>query len=282
MACVFKHGRSGDSLVREEVLNMKRFFIVAALAGAARIFLHSAEPVKLIAHRGGIVDERYAENSASSLEAAIKRGYWMAEVDIRETKDGHLVVQHDPDFKRFYGVNRKVADMTWSETSLLRATPGGGRPLEFHELAALARGRIQLMIDTKEPSHPERFYSEMEKALRENGLLDGAFFIGTEESQNRFKGKSRIGVDRRSLQKALDNREAVSRLYYLFEHGRTLDKEGLDLAARTGVPAVVSINTFHYADMDHWKGAEADTRRLRKLGMIYFQIDSVYDKWLLP
>ena len=258
---------------------MKRLLIAAALAGFS---LHAADPIKLIAHRGGIVDERYAENSAASLEAAIKRGYWMAEVDIRESKDGHLVVQHDPDFKRFYGVDRKAGEMTWSEISKLRATPGGARPLEFHELAALAKGRIQLMIDTKEPSHPEAFYAQMEKALRENGLLDGAFFIGTEESQRRFKGKSRIGVDRANLQKALDSREAVSRLYFLFEHGRTLDKDGLDLAARAGVPAVVSINVFHYADMDHWKGAEADVRRLKKLGMTYFQIDSVYDKWLLP
>ena len=90
------------------------------------------------------------------------------------------------------------------------------------------------------------------------------------------------GVSRQALQKAIDSGEPVSKLYFLFEHGRTLDKDGLDLAARAGVPAVVSINIFHYADMDHWKGAEADVRRLQKLGMTYFQIDSVYDKWLLP
>lgn len=259
---------------------MKRILVVYAITAAA--MLHSAEPVKLIAHRGGVVDDRYAENGAPSLEAAIQRGYWMAEVDVRETKDGRLVVQHDPDFKRFYGVDRKVSEMTWDEISRLRSTPGNQRPLEFHELAALAKGRIQLMIDTKEPSHQEAFYAQMEKALRDNNLLDGAFFIGTGESQIRFKGKSRIGLNREKLQKAKDNREPVSKLYFLFEHGRTLNEAGLRLAAEAGVPAVVSINVFHYAGTDHWKGAESDVRRLQKLGMIYFQIDSVYDKWLVP
>jgi len=247
--------------------------LTAALASAA-------SPVKLIAHRGGIVDDRYAENSAASLEAAIRARYWMAEVDIRESKDGHLVVQHDPGFQRFYGVNRKVAGMTWDEIEKLRATPGNTRPLQFHELAALAKGRIQLMMDTKEPAHSEAFYAQMEKALQDNGLLEGAFFIGTAESQRRFKNKSRIGLNRRQLLDAIANAEPVSKHYFLFEHGRTLDKAGLDLASKARIPAVVSINIFHYADSDHWKGAEADIRRLKKLGMQYFQIDSVYDKWL--
>jgi glycerophosphoryl diester phosphodiesterase len=259
---------------------MKQILVFAAITLGA-VCLESAEPVKLIAHRGGIVDERYAENSAAALEAAIQRGYWMVEVDVRESRDGRLVVQHDPDFNRFYGVNRRVGEMTWREISRLRAAPGGERPIEFHELAALAKGRLRLMVDTKEPSHPEAFYAQMERALRDNGLLETAFFIGTQESRMRFKGKARIGVSRQELRDALDRREPASELYFLFEHGRTLDKDGLDLAARANVPAVVSINVFHYADTDHWKGAEADIRRLQALGMTHFQIDSVYDKWLL-
>lgn len=236
---------------------------------------------KLIAHRGGIVDSRYPENSAASLEAAIERGYWMAEIDVRESKDGKLIVQHDPDFRRFYGVDRTVAGMTWNEISLLRAQPGSSRPLQFHELAKLARNRIRLMIDTKEPSHPPAFYDEMERALRENGLLESAFFIGTEESRKRFKGKAPIGVSREQLRAAMDRGEDCTRVYFLFEHGRTLDEPGLALAARAGVPAVVSVNIFHYDGGDHLKGARADIERLRKAGMKYFQIDSVYDSWLL-
>ena len=237
--------------------------------------------LKLIAHRGGIVDPNYAENSPGAVEAAIRRGYWMIETDVRESKDGHLVVQHDPDFTDFYGDPRLVADMTWDEIKQLRAEPGGSRPIEFHELAALCKGRMRLMMDTKPPSHPEAFYCSMEASLRENDLLDSAYFIGTEESQAWFKGKCRIGVNRDTLRLAAAG-EDVSKLYFLFEHGRTLDAEGVALARKLGVPAVVSINIFHYDDTaDHVKGARADTERLLGQGVTHFQIDSIYDPFLL-
>lgn len=266
--------------LQRTAMTAKRLIKLALLATSFCAPSISTEPLKLIAHRGGIVDERYAENSASSLEAAIRSGYWMAEVDIRESKDGHLVVQHDPDFKRFYGVDRRVSEMTWDEIARLRATPGNTRPIEFDELAKIAKGRIQLMIDTKEPSHPEIFYQSMERSLQQNGLLKGAFFIGTEESQKRFFGKARVSATREGLQAALRRSETVSDKYFLFEHGRTLDEQGLRLAADAKVPAVVSINIFHYEPAKHMQDAQADIERLRSLGMTYFQIDSVYDKWL--
>jgi len=238
--------------------------------------------LKLIAHRCGIVDPNYAENSPGAVEAAIRRGYWMIETDVRESKDGHLVVQHDPDFTDFYGDPRLVTDMTWDQIKQLRAEPGGSRPIEFHELAALCKGRMRLMMDTKPPSHPEAFYRSMEASLRENDLLDSAYFIGTEESRAWFKGKCRIGVDRDTLRRAGAAGEDVSKRYFLFEHGRTLDAEGVNLARKLGVPAVVSINIFHYDDTpDPMKGARADTERLLEQGVTYFQIDSVYDPFLL-
>ena len=236
--------------------------------------------VKLIAHRGGVVDERYAENSKGSVEAAIARGYWMLEVDVRESKDGRLVVQHDPDFQRFFGDSRQVADMDWTEIARLRAKPGNTRPMEFQELAALCRNRVRLMVDTKEPEHSEQFFAEMERALRKNDLLASAMFIGTDQSRERFHGKAIVGVTREQLQAFLAKGEKTKGLYFLFEHGRTLDEAGLRLAAKAGVPAVVSINIFHYEGMDHWKAARADVERLRRLGMTYFQIDSIYDRWL--
>ena len=35
------------------------------------------------------------ENSIGALEEAIRRGNWMVEMDIQESKDGRLVVHHD-------------------------------------------------------------------------------------------------------------------------------------------------------------------------------------------
>ena len=132
----------------------------------------------------------------------------------------------------------------------------------------------------KEPSHSGPFYGCMERTLRVNGLLEGAYFIGTTEARAYFKGKSRISVDRTELKQKMAAGEDSARLYFLFEHGTTLDGEGLALAKRAGVPAVVSINDFHYAGQDHMKAAHADIERLRRAGLTYFQIDSMYDIWL--
>jgi hypothetical protein len=266
-----------------------RYGLAAALMAVA-VWFHSMEgrfaaraadrAVKIIAHRGGVVGDEYAESSPAALQAAVDRGYWMIEVDIRESKDGRLVVQHDPDFGRFFGDERLLAEMTWAEIQKLRATPGDSRPLEFHELAALCRGKLELMLDTKPPEHPEAFFRSMEASLRENGLLAGAFVIGTGQSRAWFHGKARVGIDHAQLKKAAAAGEDVAALYFLFEHGRDLDAETVRYAQKLGVAVVPSINIFHYADADHRKAAEADTRRMIDLGVEYFQIDSPYDVWL--
>ena len=263
------HGRIRSALV---VL----FLVSFSTAGA----LCAEHGTKMIAHRGGVVYAKRPENSAGALNEAIRRGYWMIEMDIQETKDGRIVVHHDDFFKSF-GDKRWPGQMNWEEIQKLRASEDGSRPLEFHEYAALCRGRTRLMIDTKEPSHSPRFYNEMERILRENGLLNSAFFIGTAEARAYFKGKARISVDSRAeLQKLADRGEDVASRYFLFEHGDTLDANGIELGKRLGVPAVVSINEFHYRGRDHIKAAQADIERLRGLGLSYFQIDSIYDQWL--
>lgn len=239
----------------------------------------TAEPAKLIAHRGGVVDDERIENSLAAVEEAVRRGFWMIEVDVRESKDGHLVVHHDVDFMRYYGDARRVADLTWAEIAKLRSNPGGHRPLEFHEIAAACRGKMRVMIDTKEPEHDSDFFEAMEKALRENGLLESAYFIGTEQSQAYFKGKVRTSITGTALRAAIEAREDVGRRYFLFEHGSELSEATVRLAQGAGVPVVPSVNVFHYPEEGHALRAADDIRRLRKLGVTVFQIDSVYEKF---
>lgn len=240
-----------------------------------------APAYKLIAHRGGIVEGRYPENTKTAIEAAVQRGYWMLEVDIRESKDGKLVVQHDGDFRRFYNDERLVEHMTWEEISQLRSKQGNQRPLQFHELAALCKGKIRLMMDTKGPDHGKAFYEEMEKVLRENDLLSTAYFIGTQESKDYFKGKARISVNRQLLKEAVEKVEKVSQLYFLFEHGNELDSETVEYAQSLNVPVVPSVNLFHYNNTEYMTGAYRDIQWLKEAGVTEFQIDSEYDRWLL-
>lgn len=234
------------------------------------------DDLRLIAHRGGVVDEQHIENNLPAIAEAIRRGYWMLEVDIQESADGHLVVHHDNNFQRYYGDRRPVTELNWAEIEQLRAKPGDLRPLEFSEYAAACRGRIYVMLDVK-GEHDEEFFDALEKSLRDNDLLATAFVIGTRQSKDRFRDKAKIGANRRELQAAIDRGEDVSKRYFLFEHGRTLDEQTLELARRHGVAVVPSINTFHYLAGKHEELAAADIKRLKTLGVTHFQIDSVYE-----
>lgn len=237
--------------------------------------------LELIAHRGGVVDDGRIENNLPAIEEAIRRGYAMLEVDIRESKDGHLVVHHDEDFLRFYGDARKVAAMTWEEMKQLKSTPGGLRPLDFEEFARACRGKIQLMLDTKGPDHTDTFFMEMERILTDHDLLSSALVIGTEQSRDFFRDKAKISVDHKRLQESIANREDVGRRYFLFEHGDMMT-EAVTLAKQHGVRIVPSVNVFHYPAKQHMQRAEADIRRLRALGVRSFQIDSVYESFCRP
>lgn len=235
--------------------------------------------VKLIAHRGGVVDREHIENNLPAIAEAVKRGYWMLEVDIRESADGRLIVHHDGDLRRFYGDSRRVADMTADEIKRLRSTPGDLAPLEFDQFAAACRGKIRLMLDTKGPEHGEAFFASMIETLKKNGLLESALVIGTDQSRELFLDKAKIGVNRQKLTAAIERGEDVAKRYFLFAHAAEIDADVVALCRRAGVTVVPSINTFHYPASRHMERAAADIARLKKLGITHFQIDSVYEKF---
>ena len=253
--------------------------VVLASIALAQLVSADAADVRLIAHRGGVVDRRHIENNLPAIEEAVRRGYWMLEVDIRRSKDGKLVVHHDEDFRRFYGDPRRVADMTWDEIQQLRSTPGNLRPLEFAEYAAACKGKIRLMLDTKGRHHDPAFYQAMLDVLEKNDLLESAFVIGNDESRALLLGKAKVGTRAEALRAAIARGEDVAGRYFLFAHAAGFDPETIDLCRRHGVVAVPSINTFHYPVDKHKERAAADIERLKKLGVTHFQIDSVYEDY---
>jgi glycerophosphoryl diester phosphodiesterase len=254
----------------KETTVMVAFFAVV-------LALFSAPPgdVHLIAHRGGVVDEQRPENTLSSLEEAVRQQYWMVEIDVRMSKDGELILSHDNNFGRIYGVHKKVSDLAWDEIRQLRSPVGNQAPPSLREYAARCRGRVPVMMDTEETGTGE-FFEKMEQILRENDLLTSAFFIGSAQQKAHFKGKGRVAISRGELEKAVTAGEEVSKLYFLFEHGNTLSEADVKYAQSVAVPVVASVNTYHYMLRRGPSTAETDIQHLRQWGVAYFQIDSVY------
>lgn len=68
-----------------------------------------------IAHRGS--GDNWVEHTMSSYTESTKAGAPAIEVSVRATSDGVLVCHHDANLKRTTGVDRVIAEATWSEIS---------------------------------------------------------------------------------------------------------------------------------------------------------------------
>jgi len=263
----------------ESVIVIVRPFVYTLLLFWSLSHSAVAQSIHLIAHRGGVVSEDIIENNRGAIEAAVDRGYWMAEVDVRRTKDGVSVAHHDADFRRYYGDPRRLADMTWKEISALRSTPGNEAPLRLADYLEICDGRLRIMLDIKggkEPL-PQTYLQEIERVMVQHRQLDSAYMIGVEEAKQFFAGKLRISSSYETIQAKKKRGQDVQSRYFLFPRGRLASAQEIERGLALGVAVVPSINTFHYPRADRLSAARRDIDRLLKAGVTEFQIDSVYD-----
>jgi glycerophosphoryl diester phosphodiesterase len=257
----------------------RRELLAGAGALAAAQNGPESAPVRLIAHRGGVIEAGRAENSAAAMQEAIRRRYWMLEIDLRPTRDGGVVLHHDATLEKRFGDARRPEDLTLAECRALRGA-AGDRLLTLEEAGDIAAGRTRFMLDVKGDRWPDAALARMERALAARGLLADAWVLGGEAAKRQLEGRASLSVGREALQRLLDNGEPVERLF-LFELGSAMDEESVALARSVRIPAVAAINTFRYtlAKADEEKGPAADIARLRALGVTDFQIDSRYGRY---
>jgi glycerophosphoryl diester phosphodiesterase len=73
--------------------------------------------VEIVGHRGASYDA--PENTLPSIRLAWEREADAVEIDIHQTRDGHIVAIHDADTKRVGGVDRRVDEQTLDEIQRL-------------------------------------------------------------------------------------------------------------------------------------------------------------------
>jgi glycerophosphoryl diester phosphodiesterase len=115
---------------------------------------HSSDQVMVVAHRG---DWRNApENSVAAIESAIRLGVDIVEIDVRETKDGELVLMHDKSINRTTNGGGYVSD--WTLDSLKRLfLRDGCQTITSHKIPTLeealmaSKGKILVNLDKSYP-----------------------------------------------------------------------------------------------------------------------------------
>ena len=97
--------------------------------------MHRAQPLERIAHRGA--KRELPENTIPAFRRAFERGADAIELDVHATRDGVVVVHHDPDLSP----RRAIAGMTWGEVQGLELSSGIGVPRLADVLAITPAGK---------------------------------------------------------------------------------------------------------------------------------------------
>ena len=108
------------------------------------------------AHRGN--SSLFRENTLVAVKSAIDSGADVVEIDVRLSKDGKVVVLHDPTLERLWGISAKVSDRSWTEISILGE--GDERiPLLAEVLPLFVNSHSKLMIDMEDAGPATRAYA---------------------------------------------------------------------------------------------------------------------------
>ncbi|MGE0708805.1 MAG: glycerophosphodiester phosphodiesterase family protein [Planctomycetota bacterium] len=135
--------------------------------------------VLVIAHRGAHRD--HPENGLAAIRRAIELGCDYVELDVRQTRDGALVLMHDAEVDRTTDGRGKVAALSLAELRGL-TLDGGGRVPTFAEALRACRGRIGVYVDHK--GGPP---AEVVRALEAEGMIESAVVYGGGEQLREFR-----------------------------------------------------------------------------------------------
>lgn len=129
-----------------------------------------------ISHRGYCADA--TENTAKAFDAAIELGFDHLETDLRTTRDGHIVLCHDPELSRISAEQNKVGEFSRRELEAIRLS--GGEPLLFFDEFLEHYAHLNWILDIKADS-AERTIEQLGMWLQhpsaENLLRNRARFL---------------------------------------------------------------------------------------------------------
>ncbi|MBB6452673.1 glycerophosphoryl diester phosphodiesterase [Salirhabdus euzebyi] len=110
--------------------------------------------VAVAGHRGDV--QTAPENSISGIKAAVEKGVDVVEIDVKLTKDGVVILNHDMNLKRVAGVSTNVKDMTYEELAKIdigakfsEAFIGEKIPTLDEAMEVIKEENVEVIIDVK-------------------------------------------------------------------------------------------------------------------------------------
>lgn len=252
---------------------MNKFIVWLLLfLGAAPYTQAQFGNTKLIAHRGGVVDMHTDENSRASIEKAATDGYYMVELDVRMTRDSVLIVHHDRNMQRFFGIDKMVEELNWDEVRQFQSE--NGHTIErFSDMLKLAKQMgLQVMVDLKLRGNHQKKFVEIFTLLSNLNLDKDALIIPTEEATDYFRGKVKLSCTRKQIEDYQHRDDYSPKHYYLFANPSEQDY----IWARANDIQVVGVLNYRPSNPDNYRQT---AQHLTDLGVEYIQLDSRFDNF---
>jgi glycerophosphoryl diester phosphodiesterase len=146
----------------------------------------------VIAHRGDHL--RYPENTLEAYEEAITNGVDYVEIDLRTTKDGHMVSLHNASVDHMTGAKGNISEMTLNEVlGLTIKSNQSGDTATYHiptfeQILQLCKDKIYIYIDYKDASAAATY-----SLLKKYGMERQVLVYINEDSQ--FKDWRKVDKD---------------------------------------------------------------------------------------
>ena len=155
--------QSRADLIREKLLNRDTTSVIVA------------------AHRGDW--RNFCENSLEAIDNAAKMGVDIVEIDVQRTKDGPLILMHDPTLDRTTTGKGLIKDTTLAYIRSLHLKNGCNiktihRVPTLEEALIHAKGKVMLNLDKA-----DRYFEQVYELMKKTGTTKQIIMKGTKSAQ---------------------------------------------------------------------------------------------------
>lgn len=201
----------------------------------------------IIAHRGA--SQVCRENTLAAFERALEMGVDGVELDVHATRDGVLVVHHDPVLTIRHGDGVEaapIAALSFEQLAIHRL-PSGDRVPTLHEVFALVGTRAMLFVEVKAP-HVEALVAALLSAYPDVRSAVHAFDHRIPVGVRALRPTTPIGL--LSASYPLDVRAVLSGTdaSALWQHAELIDEALIAAAHEAGVQLIAwTVNSAAHA-----------------------------------
>jgi glycerophosphoryl diester phosphodiesterase len=193
-----------------------------------------------IGHRGARAYE--PENTIRSFKKAIEISVDAVELDVRETKDGQLIVIHDPDVKRTTDGNGLVSELTLKEIKGFSTEKGEKIPTLEEALDFLDK-KVKVLIELKEAGVEKEVLALVHEKRLEKNVIVTSFLEDALRKVRELDKDIETGLiyarHKNPLKAALELKAQYLVAFYRFTHTANVQK-----AHENGLKVIVwTVNT---------------------------------------